>query len=381
MKKITWVNFLHIYQPPWQEKGIIEQVAIESYDYILTLLEKYNNFKVTLNISGSLIEQLEELRPDLIKRIQALVKKNKIELTSSAKYHALLPLLPFVEIKRQIKLNKEILSKYFNFQKIKGFYLPEMAFNLATAQIIKKLGFQYIIIDEINYKGKVDNKILYKIKNLGLIVVFRNRKISKSYPPEVLYNKLKKEKEEIIITGTDGEIYGHQHEDWQGHLEKILKKKIKVKTISQYLSTLKIKKNIILRAGSWESSAEELKNKKPFILWNNPQNRIHKLLWELVNISLALNKKYKKDKNYKWSRSHLDKGLSSCSFWWASGRKLSSFSSLSWNPEIIDKGAEELIRSIRSLTKAKTEEKIKAERIYINIKKVIWQTHWQKYNK
>ena len=34
MKKITWVNFLHIYQPPWQEKGIIEQVAIESYDYI-----------------------------------------------------------------------------------------------------------------------------------------------------------------------------------------------------------------------------------------------------------------------------------------------------------------------------------------------------------
>ncbi len=40
-----------------------------------------------------------------------------------------------------------------------------------------------------------------------------------------------------------------------------------------------------------------------------------------------------------------------------------------------------LIRSIRSLTKAKTEEKIKAERIYTNIKKVIWQTHWQKYNK
>ncbi len=381
MKKITWVNFLHIYQPPWQEKGIIEQVAIESYDYILTLLEKYNNFKVTLNISGSLIEQLEELRPDLIKRIQALVKKNKIELTSSAKYHALLPLLPFVEIKRQIKLNKEILSKYFNFQKIKGFYLPEMAFNLATAQIIKKLGFQYIIIDEINYKGKVDNKILYKIKNLGLIVVFRNRKISKSYPPEVLYNKLKKEKEEIIITGTDGEIYGHQHEDWQGYLEKILKKNIKIKTISQYIDTLVIEKEIVLRPGSWESTHIELKNKKPFVLWNNPYNKIHKLLWELTNFSIFLNKKYKKDKNYKWSRLHLDKGLSSCSFWWASGRKLSAFSPLSWNPEIIDNGIEEIIRSIRSLNSATIKEKVKAEKIYANIKKVIWETHWKKYNK
>ena len=240
MKKIIWVNFLHIYQPPWQDKGIIEQVAIESYDYILTLLEKYNNFKVTLNISGSLIEQLEELRPDLIKRIQALVKKNRIELTSSAKYHAILPLLPLREIKRQIKLNKQILTKYFNFKKIKGFYLPEMAFDIKTAKIIKSLGYKYIIIDEINYKGKVDNNILYKINKLGLIVVFRNRKISKSYPPEIIYNKLKEKGEETIVTGTDGEIYGHQHQDWQGHLEKILKKKIKVRTISEYLKTIKI---------------------------------------------------------------------------------------------------------------------------------------------
>ena len=381
MKKITWVNFLHIYQPPWQDRGIIEQVSIESYEYILTLLEKYNNFKVTLNITGNLIEQLEELRPDLIKRVQFLFKKNKIELTSSSKYHALLPLLPPEEIKRQIELNKEVLIKYFDFKKIKGFYLPEMAFNLKTAKIIKKLGFKYIILDQINYKGKINNSILYKIKNLGLIVIFRNRRISKSYPPEIIYNILKNNKKEIIITGTDGEIYGHQHEDWQGYLEKILKKNIKIKTISQYIDTLVIEKEIVLRPGSWESTHIELKNKKPFVLWNNPYNKIHKLLWELTNFSIFLNKKYKKDKNYKWSRLHLDKGLSSCSFWWASGRKLSAFSPLSWNPEIIDNGIEEIIRSIRSLNSATIKEKVKAEKIYANIKKVIWETHWKKYNK
>jgi len=36
VNKITWVNFLHIYQPPWQSKGVVEQVASESYDYLLT---------------------------------------------------------------------------------------------------------------------------------------------------------------------------------------------------------------------------------------------------------------------------------------------------------------------------------------------------------
>ena len=93
INKITWVNFLHIYQPPWQHKGVLDQISSESYEYLLTLFEKYPNFKASLNITGNLVEQLNDYRPDLLKRIQALVIRGQIELTSSSKYHALLPLL------------------------------------------------------------------------------------------------------------------------------------------------------------------------------------------------------------------------------------------------------------------------------------------------
>jgi len=139
MRKINWVNFLHIYQPPWQQRGVIEQVASESYEYLLKLFQKYPKFKATLNISGSLIEQLALIRPDLLQQLQHLVKQGQIELVGSAKYHALLPLLTDKEIRRQIKLNQEILADHFSLVKINGFYFPEMAFSLPAAKIVKSL--------------------------------------------------------------------------------------------------------------------------------------------------------------------------------------------------------------------------------------------------
>jgi predicted glycosyl hydrolase (DUF1957 family) len=383
MNKINWVNFLHIYQPPWQDRGVIEQAAIESYDYLLTLLEKYPKFTASLNITGSLLEQLADIRPDLLKRLQGLVKKNKIELVGSAKYHALLPLLPREEVVRQIKLSQEVLAKYFS-KKITGFYLPEMAYSQEVGKIIKGQGYQWIILDAINYQQSVDNKISYEIKNIGLKVVFRDRKISKSYPAEVIYQKLQATdiEKSIIITGTDGEMYGHFHEDWQGHLEKILKNdNLQVQTVGQYLKNLKQTEKIDLRAASWETTETELKKRIPFALWQHPKNKIHLDLWKLVDLAIRIVRENKRDQNYKWSRWHLDRGLSSCTFWWASATKPSDFSPLTWNPDMIDNGSEELIRSIRSLKKVAANQRIKAERLYIQIKKNTWETHWRKHHK
>ncbi|MDD5749396.1 MAG: hypothetical protein PHO91_01250 [Patescibacteria group bacterium] len=383
MSKINWINFLHIYQPPWQDKGVIEQVAIESYDYLLSLFERYPDFRATLNITGNLIQQLELIRPDLLKRIKILVKKGQLELTASAKYHAFLPLLDKAEAKRQIKLNQEVLSQNFDLAKIKGFFLPEMAYSPTVAKIIRQAGFEWIILDSICVRGKVEKNRVYRDKSSGLKVLFRDRQLSKAYPPEVIFNKFKKIKtEETVISATDGEVYGHFHKDWQGHLEKILQNSnLVVKTVSQHLSAYKQLKNISLRPASWESSQAEIERGVPFALWQDPKNKIHRSLWDLVAYASRLLVKYRKDKNWIWARRHLDRGLSSCTFWWASAKRPSAFSPLTWNPDMIDNGSEELIKSVRTLKGATSAEKIKAEKIYIEIKKNTWLSHWRKYNK
>lgn len=381
--KITWINFLHIYQPPWQNKGVLEQVASESYEYLLVLFERYPNFKVSLNVTGNLIEQLSDYRPDLLKRLQSLVVTGQIELCASSKYHAILPLLSKSQIQRQIELNQEILAKYFDINRIKGFYMPEMAYSDDVAKIVKKMGFTWLILDPIHCQTKHQSDIFYIHKQTKLKLVFRNREISKAYPAEVIYKKLKQNlNSETIVTATDGEIYGHFHQDWQGHLEKILQNSnLLVKTVAQYLEEAKDAKLINLRQASWESSELELKQRIPFALWNNPKNKIHQSLWQLVDLASQLVVKYKQDKNLFWARQHLDRGVSSCTFWWASAQKPSDFSSLTWNPDMIDAGVEELVRVIRSLSSASVKEKLKAEKIYLDIKKNTWFTHWSKYNK
>ena len=167
--KITWVNFLHIYQPPWQHRGVVEQIASESYEYLFRLLDQYRSFKCTFNVTGSLVEKLAEVRPDLLEQLKKLVNRGQVELTGSSKYHALLPLLNEREIRRQIELNQDVLARHFDLHKIKGFYLPEMSYNLKAAKVVKRLGFKWLILDAINLKDKVETDTLYQIKNLVMV--------------------------------------------------------------------------------------------------------------------------------------------------------------------------------------------------------------------
>lgn len=380
--KIIWVNFLHMYQPPLQDKGVLAQVSIESYDYLLTLLEKYPQYKLTLNICGSLLEQLDQEQNKLLVRLQKLVKAKRIELVGSAYYHPILPLLNRAEVIRQIRLNEEAIRKYFPNSSCQGFYLPEMAYSLAVAKIIKSLSYSWLILDPIHSLIKTRADQYYQLKNLGLKVVFRDREVSKAYPPEWIYNHLKNKENKIIISATDAEIYGHFHQDRQGYIEKILQNpNLEVQTIGHYLRGAKKFIDISLRPASWESSAKELAQGKPYSMWADPKNIIHNHLWLLVALATKLIKRHPKDQNIFWARQHLDRGLASCTWWWATSRKLSAFSPASWNPEIVERGAKELISSVRSIQKAKPAEKIKAEKIYLEIIKNTWLFHWQKYQK
>ena len=184
--KLTWINFLHLYQPVNTDAHVIKEATEQSYYRIIRAIEEHPNIKFNLNINGCLFLRWEDLGyHDLIKRIGKLIKKGKIELTGTACYHPIVPLIPEKEVKRQITENEEILQKHFgkNF-KPKGFFFPEMAYSPATARIVKSMGYEWIILDEMAVDGKIKNhdfNQVYYDKNSGLKIVIRSRKISNSY--------------------------------------------------------------------------------------------------------------------------------------------------------------------------------------------------------
>lgn len=383
---MKWINFLHIYQPANIEDHHIKEAVTDSYLRIIRLLEEHSELKFTMNISGCLFDRWEELSfDDLIKRIKNLVERGQIELVGTAAYHPILPLISDQEIEVQIKENEAILKKHFgNNFKPKGFFFPEMAYSSGAAKIVKKMGYEWIIVDEITKNGKLEEipfGKVYEDVHSGLKVIFRSRILSNSYVPQTL-EKLLNDKSQIegIVTATDGELYGLRHKDQPAILEKVVKRKgVQTQTISKYIAGISDVKKANLKKSNWESTEEELKKNIPYALWFNRKNNIHKALWKLANLASKIASENEDDGNYKWVRWHLVRGLASCTFWWASAKDFkNTFGASAWNPDEIEKGARELIKSIRSFEDQRLKgQKIKGEKIYLKIKKLIWRQHWK----
>jgi len=401
---MIWINFLHFYQPANAEFYNIRKALDKSYWRLIRLMEEHPSLRMTFNVSGCLLERLEEAgEKAFLERLKFLVDKGRVELTGSAYYHGFLPLLPEKEVWRQIKVNEKILKKIFgkNF-KPKGFFLPEMAYSETVACLVKKAGYEWVILDEIAYSG--GSKIRPKTNQIytdiasGLKIFFRHSDHSSVYPPDVVLPTLlnqqkelknknhkigKKNNREIFLTATDAELYGLRHEDPSAELEKIAKQaNLKTMTISAYQAMITKKaEKIKIYPCSWESTTSEIKSNRPYALWHNKNNKIQVSLWKLANLAIALEEKYKTDKNYYWYRWHLSRGLASCTFWWASARDFSKvFGPYAWSPDDIERGLEDLIRSVRSLNDRKTKKaKLEAEKVYLKIKKLIWEDHWKKH--
>ncbi|MFA4942954.1 MAG: hypothetical protein WC564_04935 [Patescibacteria group bacterium] len=381
-----WINFLHLYQPANTDAYHIQEAVDKSYARLVRALEEHPEIKFTFNISGCLLSRLEELgHLDLISRFKKLIDKKQLEITGTAAYHALLPLVSEAEVIRQVKENEVILKKYFgkNF-KPNGFFLPEMAYSPKVAKIVKKLGYKWLIVDEILFSSKlnkVDFSNIYLDENSGLKIVFRSRRFSNAYVPDNLIDFFATSK--TIITATDGELYGLRHEDPTGKLEEVSRADgFSTQLVSEFIASRKKVVKVKLLSGNWESTPLELKNKEPYSLWQKKGNQIQKALWDFATLAQDINSRNPRDHNYYWSRWHLVRGLASCTFWWASDRDFSqNFGPRAWSPDEIERGINELIRSIRSLHESTTHStKIKAEKIYLHIQRLIWEKHWRYYS-
>ncbi|MDD3006574.1 MAG: hypothetical protein PHX30_03265 [Candidatus Pacebacteria bacterium] len=386
---INWINFLHIYQPPEQEEEVFHQVARESYFEIAKFFDLYDGLKLTMNLSGSLLEQLVVYHYDgLLEDFSRAFSNGEIELVGSAMYHPILPLLPEEEIERQILLDEKIKKEIFGGEyKRCGFYLPEMAYSRRVAEVLEKMGFEWIILDEISYCGKLnsfDKEKIFKVKDLNMKVVFRDRQVSDYFVPEKI-NEISDEATRggmNIITATDGELYGHHHHDFYSKTkEAFTDGNIRSLRISEFIEEFGKGdlQEIDPVASNWESTEDDLAKNIPFSYWDFPGNSIQGDLWGFANFAIGEISKNKEDKNYKVSRNFLDQGLSSCHFWAASGKKSAIWKDTIWNPDSIERGNMFLIKAMRSLSTLETSRRMEAEKRFLEIAKNIWDSHWNKF--
>lgn len=372
---MRWANFLHIYQPIGQQKDILEAVVVQSYRPIIQGLLAHPHARMTFNISGSLLELFDTHGyHDLLGDIRTLLDRDQIEITGSAKYHALLPFLPVAEMKRQIEMNTATLRKYFGETFTpKGFFPPEMAYSAEVGNVVSDLGFEWIILDEIAKDGKtetVDYTTLYNLPSTNLLVFFRERRPSNLIMSAVVrsYTTLKDAMQSdfasarYLITGMDGETFGHHRPG----LEKLLFEMwdstdfamVQISDLAEHYMT---RTTVTPVASTWASSEEDIEAGNQFLSWRDPENEIHTSQWELVHLALAqVSTLNPENTQYQTLREQMDAALASDHFWWASARPW-------WSIEEIERGAYLCLAIIEAAPATKESIRAKARDLYETI--------------
>lgn len=353
-----WANFLHIYQPPTQTEEIVRKVTNESYRKIVKILSENPNGKFSFNINASLTEQLIKYKlDDVIEGLGRLAEQGQIEFTGSAKYHPILPLIPENEVIRQIELNSKVNREVFgDVYNPVGFFPPEMCVSQKLAETISKMGFRWMICDELGYKGKIGlvkyDKI-YQAEGLDdFYIFFNNRDVSSKmtfglFPTLTEFGREvinKVPEDSYLLTGTDGEIYGHHRYGQEILLQQSLQDpNINLVKVTSLIDIFKERETTKLLDSSWSAWEYEMDEGVPFPQWSYPGNEIHKMQWDLTYLVIeTINALSPEVPNYEKARDMLDKGLHSCQWWWSSCRPW-------WNTYMIEMGTMQLYDAIASV--------------------------------
>jgi alpha-amylase/alpha-mannosidase (GH57 family) len=369
-----WANFLHIYQPPTQTNAILEKVVNESYRKIIAGMLDNPSAKLTINIPGVLTEMwAREGYIDLIENIRILLERDQLELTSTAKFHAFLPKLPESEIIRQINLNDETNRNFFGqLYKPQGFFPPEMAYSDKVGKVVRELGYKWIILDEIAIDPPVDYSKIHEDPQ-GLIFFFRERNMSfKILSSQLgttdmlareLHDRLSQNL--YLLTAMDGETFGHHRIGLDQMLIQIYRdERWKTVKVSDLIDKFPERKQLSPKPSNWALMPQDMKKGVYFARWDDPGNAVHQLQWNMVDYAFELDSKYGNEK----SRDFLDISLHSDQFWWASAKPW-------WSLEMIERGAYEILQSIKS-TDAPFESKEKAQKMYYEI--ITTGFNWQR---
>lgn len=162
---------------------IIDKVSEKSYlpanKKLLEILTKHPEFRLSMSISGVLLEQLKLWRPDVLQTFKDLVDTGNVELLGETYHHSLAFFHSKPEFEIQVQMHRQIIKDIFG-QSPKVFRNTELSYNNDLALWADKAGYDAIITEGWDpVLGWRSPNYLYKPVNTENIKLFlKNYKLS-----------------------------------------------------------------------------------------------------------------------------------------------------------------------------------------------------------
>lgn len=208
MNKKSIVLYLHVHQPQrirsysvfdtgvnhdyFDEKSyetdrnnqkVFRKVAEKSYlpmnSLLLDLLNKHPDFKLSLSITGTFLEQAELWGQDVLDSFKELVKTGRVEIVAETYYHSLAFFYSKDEFEKQVNLHQNKIRDVFGVE-TKVFRNTELAYNDNLARWAEGFGFKGILAegwDNILH-GRTPNTVYRPTGTNTISLLLKNYKLS-----------------------------------------------------------------------------------------------------------------------------------------------------------------------------------------------------------
>lgn len=213
---------------------VIRKVAEKSYlptnKLLLDLLEQHPEFKLSISITGTVIEQFQAWAPEVLDSFKKLVDTGRVEIVGETYYHSLAFFYSRSEFEHQVDVHKRKIQEIFDYTPT-AFRNTELAYNNDLAWWADKAGYKAILAEgwdpilgwrspnHVYSPEYTDNiKLLLKNYKLSDDIAFRFSESSRSKQPltaDTYAHWLSEDKEaELYNLFMDYETFGeHQWED------------------------------------------------------------------------------------------------------------------------------------------------------------------------
>lgn len=131
-------------------RRVFEKVADKSYRpmnrLLKQLLEQHPDFKLSLSITGTFVEQAEAFAPDVLEDFKALVRTGRVEIVAETYYHSLAFFYSRSEFERQVAQHREMVERHFGVTPT-AFRNTELAYYDELAQWAEGAGYKAVLAE------------------------------------------------------------------------------------------------------------------------------------------------------------------------------------------------------------------------------------------
>lgn len=129
---------------------ILQKVAHKSYiptnNKLLELLHRHPEFKLSLSITGTIIEQFEKWAPEVLASFQELTATGRVEIVAETYHHSLAFFYSRAEFEMQVQMHCHKVQQLFG-QTPTAFRNTELAYNNDLAYWADRAGYKAILAE------------------------------------------------------------------------------------------------------------------------------------------------------------------------------------------------------------------------------------------